>query len=64
MPSAKVKALGIAGSLPSVMTLTLGIAGVFAECHDFDTQQRARLCWVLALGKGQGFAECQIFNTQ
>jgi len=44
MPSAKVKALGIAGSLPSVMTLTLGIAGVFAECHDFDTQQRARLC--------------------
>ena len=44
MPSAKVKALGIAGSLPSIMTLTLGIAGVFAECHDFDTQQRARLC--------------------
>jgi len=44
MPSAKVKALGIAGSLPSVMTLTLGIAGVFAECHDFDTWQRARLC--------------------
>ena len=44
MPSAKVKALGIAGSLPSVMTLTLGIAGVFAECHDFDPRQRARLC--------------------